>query len=93
MANQASRAIAIAFGEQDPRKREAALSASGLVADEVANGSGVAALLPQERLRSLSHMFCLLGFHDRRGAVVPYSGRLMRLLGPLKFVAGPCNVV
>jgi hypothetical protein len=38
-------------------------------------------------------MFCMLSFHHRRIAVVPYSGRLMRLPGLLRLMAGPCNVV
>src|ERR1700729_2148258 len=55
LANQASGAVTVAFGEQDPREREAALGAGRLIADEVANSGGAGAPLPQARLRPLSH--------------------------------------
>jgi hypothetical protein len=46
LANQASGTVTVAFGEQHPREREPALGACRLIAYEVANGGGVAALLP-----------------------------------------------
>src|SRR3984957_6971917 len=55
LANQASGTVAVAFGEQDPREREAALGACRLIAYEATNGGGVAAFLPQTRLRPLAH--------------------------------------
>src|ERR1700688_64722 len=55
LANQASGTGAVAFGEQDPREREAALGACRLIAYEATNGGGVAAFLPQMRLRPLAH--------------------------------------
>ena len=55
LANQACGAVTVAFGEQHPREREAALGACRLIADEAANGGGVAALLPQARLGPLAH--------------------------------------
>src|ERR1700722_8147222 len=55
LANQASGTVAVVFGEQDPREREAAFGAFRLIAYEATNGGGVVALLPQTRLRSLAH--------------------------------------
>ena len=55
LANQARGTVTIAFGEQHPREREAAVGAHRPIADETANGGGVAALLPQARLGPLPH--------------------------------------
>jgi hypothetical protein len=55
MANHASGIVTVAFGEQDPRKREAALGACRVITYEAANGGGVAVFLPQARLRPLAH--------------------------------------
>ena len=55
MADQISGTVTVAFSKQHPRKREAALGASRLIAYEVAHGGSVAALLPQTRLGPLAH--------------------------------------
>src|SRR6185437_9252885 len=55
LANQASGAVTITFGEQYPREREAALGGCLVIADEATNGGGVAAVLPQARLSPLAH--------------------------------------
>src|SRR5271155_754690 len=55
IANHASGIVTVAFGEQDPRKREAALGARRPITYEAANGGGVAVFLPQPRLRPLAH--------------------------------------
>src|ERR1700733_3684637 len=55
LANQASGTVTVAFGEQDPREREAALGAFWLIAYEATNGGGVAAVLPQTHLCPPAH--------------------------------------
>src|ERR1700722_16429014 len=55
LANQAFGTVTVAFGEQDPREREAALGAFWLIAYEATNGGGVAAVLPQTRLCPPAH--------------------------------------
>src|ERR1700733_10134512 len=54
-ANHTSGIVTVPFRKQRPRKREAALGAGRVIACEAANGGGVAAFLPQPRLRPLAH--------------------------------------